>query len=415
MEQAEGSGPSADLIELKRQYHENRRDIADVTVEDERARIHFSDDASPQMIESTSPDFVEEANQMVQTVRRGEELFVPISKLPVGDVNQYKQNLSLFDLPSKNPINHAINRANAEEIPVPDDINLRVAARAAVQLDLQNDDLQKAVMQYDGMIALIVSDLRKYENQFTQMMVNSYSTSRFIRHHSEVLTLLQSKFSELPPIGSMETYIDRIETDFTNIGQRFANQKERALNFWTGMASESGDGEANIKYWQNGKLNQEEVGTTGIDDGFPQILNQYAELYELAREPLADLAFCLDENAVDSPTDTSSVVEYLKSNNAQSLADSIEPDLRHGKSHSAVEFDKETGQVSVYDGRGRSRSLKRRYDAQEVFNSFYAISDLMKAIVLAFTTYNYTFMFQFFWSKDFRHHIAENATHGTFE
>jgi len=186
--------------------------------------------------------------------------------------------------------------------------------------------------------------------------------------------------------------------------------KKRKEIEWESLKSrDSGtpDGEIYFEFWEN-KSDDSEKGVIEGEIGIERIINQYAKLFELAREPLRDLAAALDDKDTVDLSNTADVLEFLNSNGQQSFTEPIEPQLRHGSSHASIKPDDSNGILEIYNNRGKSRKLVKKVNYKDAPSAYYHLSDAVAGLIFAFFRVNDRVILRYMSSEEFRHRMVEN-------
>jgi hypothetical protein len=102
------------------------------------------------------------------------------------------------------------------------------------------------------------------------------------------------------------------------------------------------------------------------------------------------------------------VLAFLDANDEQSIAESIEPQLRHGSSHESINCDDSEGILRIYDGRGKSRKKIKELDYREIPPAYYYLSDMVAALLFAINRVNDRVVLQYMDSGEFISRMSEN-------
>jgi hypothetical protein len=244
----------------------------------------------------------------------------------------------------------------------------------------------------------------KYKNK------SSYDETRFEDIYETAVELLEAEFLTNSPMSKYQQWENMRQTDLLSLSTKVLDMKKRKQIEWEALLDrkiETDEQTPYIRFWPN-HPGEESEGEIEAKHGIERILEQYAELFELVREPLGDLAVTLDGTRSVSQSDIADVLEFLQSNDEQSFAKFVEPQLRHGTSHASIELDDSREVVEIYDNRGHNRSVVETVNYEEIPVAYYRLSDLVAGLMFAITRVNDRVILRYVTSQEFRCRIAEN-------
>ena len=398
-------------------YYERHLPIVDADIDGQKGRIVFEDDKSKIEVTGEDQQFIDIIQNLVPTVRDGTEHLIDIRDMPAGSLQTYLENMQYFTSNEEDPIRAATIKINRGELSPPSDFDETEALQASVELNFSNDELRKLIENYSEISAVKQSDANKMNQPFRKYRDNaSYNEERFEEVYEMTVDLLKEVYLNGSPLNCYKEWHETCETDLLNLSQKILDLKDRKQVEWNSLKSRdwnTTEGNASIRFWEN-KADSIEIGEVEAKIGIERIIEQYSKLFELAREPLRDLAAALDESGTVDLTNMTEVLRFLASNDKQSFTESIEPQLRHGSAHASIETDDSNGVLRIYHGRGKNQTLAKKMDYVEVPPAYYDLSDMVASLLFAMTRVNDRVTLRYMSSQEFRSRMVENIPPGEF-
>jgi len=404
-------GSSPEYRRYAELHYERKLPIVDASIEGSEGTIVFSENGTEIEVEGEDPEFLRTIQNLVPTVRDGVKQLIDVRDTPARNVGTYIRNWEFFLTNEQNPIQKAAVRINQGKTSVPSEFDAREAIKASIEGPTDNKNLQKIVENYSEVLAVKQSDANRMNQPFRKYKDNaSYDQERFQEVFETAVEIFQEAFLKGPPLDCYEEWVETRETDLLNFSNKVLSLKKRKKVEWDSLKARKegvADEDAYIQFWEN-KSENTEMGKIEGEIGIERILEQYSELFELAREPLRDLAATLDDAGSVNLSDTSDVLEFLDSNDRQSFTQNIKSQLRHGSSHASIETDDSSGILKIFNNRGQSREVVETVEYEEIPSAYYHLSDVVAGLLFAITRVNDRIMLRYMTSEAFRFRIAEN-------
>lgn len=390
--------------QLKTLYHEENLNITELNIEinqsgeepEEYGEVVFEDeDGDKTKITGTEHDFVIALFSIKNTVRQGEKKLIDLAETPVGDTEGYYDNIEHFvprrGDPDRSNIEIGMEQLQEEGADVPK-LSIIDGLDAAVELDLENDNLIKIVRNYHKVLALQYLELRDSKEQLDDVKKKlPQNQARFENYFELTEEILSDGYLRGDAFSDYRDYRDVTISDIEFIVSRMRDVMVKTSEEWRAF---SGGG-----------------GTIENELAFPRILEEYHQCFELLRDPLRDLAATIQHSGETGDvelSDTVDVIRFLKRQGYSNLVGTVELDLRRGPAHMSHEIDDDDGVVRIYNSRGRSRSVKNEIGFGDLVDKQKKIRDLLTGIALAFHQTEQVLEFRFLQSPDFAFRIVEN-------
>jgi len=397
--------PSEEYVELKRLVHEEELPVERVerrwSKEDgDWAKVEFKDEGNT-VIESSEEDFVFAATQLNTVVREGEEMFVDLTSRPVGGTDGFYSNIEHFTPEDREYLNGDKSRLEvglealqSEEEEEPEEIGLIEALDASIDKDTENEELLKVIEHYDAALALQWTHVRDaYEAMENTKEDIAEDIDRFEVFLDDAFDILRKGFLETSPINGYRKYRDITITDSIFLLNKMGEVRNKTHQEWKSLA---GEGDGSI----DGEI------------AMPRVLDEYARHYELAKDPLRDLAATVDyEDGFENVdlSDSRDVIRFLKRNNHQNLVGTVVPQLRNGPSHMSININEDDGIVEIFNQRGRNREIEKKISFDDLVEKQKKMRDLSSAIIIATAVTEQLVIFRYLDSPDFIYRIIENT------
>ncbi|GAB7009514.1 hypothetical protein [Halorubrum trueperi] len=390
--------------QLKTLYHEEDLDVVEINIEidqsgeetEEYGEVVLEDeDGNETEITGSDHDFVVALFSIKSTVREGEKELIDLAETPVGDTEGYYENVEQFvpqgaDI-DKSKVEIGMELLQEEGVGVPK-LSIVDGLDAAVNLELEDNNLIKIVQNYHKVLALQFLELRDSKEQFDEIKEKlPQNQARFENFFQLAEEILSEGYLRSDAFSDHRDYRDVTISDVEFIVSRMRDVMLKTNEEWRAF---SGGG-----------------GTIDSDLAFPRILEEYHQCFELLRDPLRDLAATIQHskgaNSVDL-NDTVEVIRFLKRQGYSNLVGTIELDLRRGPAHMSHDIDADDGLIRIYDSRGRNRNVKNEITFGDLVDKQKKMRDLLIGIVLAFHQMEQVLEFRFLESPDFAFRIVEN-------
>ena len=390
---------SKEYRHLKKLYHEQKLKVKNVEIQHSKreepehwGKVVFEDDEKEEIeLEGTSEDFVFELWSLKSTVREGEERIVDISATPAKNPEGYYDNIEHFVSKDKSAVEKGFEELQQEAGKQPEEIDLLEALDASIALEMDNEELVTVVTSYHQVVASHLIEMKRVQEEFDNYKESiPYDSDRFENYLNEAGAILRDAYVNTTPIIGYQSYRETMISDTPFLLERMSEIREKTHREWRA-------------------LSQKEGGSIEGRIAMPRILEDYARYYELARDPLRDLAATIDDaNAVELD-DTSDVVRFLKRQGHQNLMETIIPELRHGSSHMSIEVDDDNGLINIYDRRGRGRSIEEQINFKQLLSKYKKFRDLVDGLIFAFVLNEEVIIWRYLNSNEFRFRVVENT------
>lgn len=408
-------GSSPEYQKFAELYYERNRPIVNAYIRQSEGVpegvVVFDDEDWLYPVVGKRQDFLNTVQNLVPTVRDGVKQLIDVRDTAASDPDTYLRNLEFFHTEDDDAILTATRKINQGEISPPSEFDSKNAVEASIRLDFSNEDLRKLIKNYTALLAVMQSDANRMNPPYRNYREEaSYDEERFDEVYETAVELLQEEYLNGPPLACYRDWEEIRKTDLLNFSSRLLKLKTRKEIEWENLKSREKStkpGDAYFRFWQN-KTENIKMGKIEGEYGIERILEQYAELFELAREPLQDIAAALDGSGSVDLSDTADVLRFLDSNNQQSFTELIEPQLRHGSSHASIEADDSTATLKIYDGRGQNRKVVKSIDYQDAPFAYYRLSDMVAGLLFAITRVDDRVVLRYLSSPEFRLRMVEN-------
>lgn len=408
------------LARYKSLHHNKGYSIVSKYEDGSEATVVLRGEDSEVKITDNSAEFVDAVDNIVESIRKGEKSLIDLESTPARRKDVFLTNKRWFETASENPAENAIERINQGDAHPPEDIDFEKGLEASLNLDMQDEDLQKIVRNYPEALGIRLSNKHKHSiliNKFKNN--NAYNLDEFDSWLRDTLSILNNAHSKK---SSLETYksVSEQRTDFEFLSRLWLDEKETNVQFWNAIRRSlpvDEDPESIVRYRELERADgthSDETATIPVKTAIKRILKQYASLYELSKEPLHDIAVALNVPTSVNTDNHGEILNFLDNNGEQNFTYPIVRELRNGPSHSSVEIDEDEQVVRIYNNRRKNRTVQRRVIFEEIPNYYYAISDMLLALVNGIIQHHERIQFEYLNSEDFQSRIMENAKKGTF-
>lgn len=402
---------SEEFQKYKTLYYEDNLPVVDVSYNSEQTIITFKDGDSKIRVSGTSKDFADLPFQLVPTVRNGVEQLIEVNETAVDSAVEYYENMDLFSPESDEPIDEAAKRLREGKTEIPEQLDWREALSATVQKEIDNPELQKVIRNYHETLAVVRSDKYKRDSVYAKIRRDKpYDTETFYKYYTQSITILEKHYLSLSEFEAYKKFVENCETDIEYFSSNLLEVQKMEDIEWSGLSNREPNKEDGVivfqeKQRQDGRHSKEK-GEVELEIGIRKILDQYADLFEIAREPLRDIAITLDKKNRDL-SHTTPVLRFLKSNKAQTFPQAVEPEMRHGSAHNQIKLNDKEKEVEFFDGRGKGRNLITRIDYKEIPQHYYELYDMIIALLISFSKVWHYVCYQYLGSKEFQFRVLE--------
>ncbi|WP_207587132.1 hypothetical protein [Halomontanus rarus] len=394
---------SEEFKELKKLYHENRYDILEIEMslsneEEDEGRIVFDGEDEEIELTGSSTDFIMALFDMKSSHSDGDKQFIDVSATPAGNPEGYYDLVEYFlDPPNENRREDAFERVQNGEDSLPDGINLEEALEAALSGYMKNPELKAVVENYHEVVAARLIYMRNVDVAIKQYTRNAANSAELFEQYVDLAgNILRDAYLLESPGKGYESFRERCITD-----------TEFHLNKLRDIRDRHQEEMSNVEVDDDGRLD----GFTAI----PYILDQYARFYELVRDPLRDLAVCLEGAKVAELSDTAEVLELLNRTGHTDLAEVVLPELRNGAFHLSYELDESEGVVRIFTGRDKNRSVKAEYGFEELLDEYRFVQDAVPGIIFSYVIVHEVLTVRYLESPDFMFQVIEEADPSYFD
>jgi hypothetical protein len=149
------------------------------------------------------------------------------------------------------------------------------------------------------------------------------------------------------------------------------------------------------------------IGGLEPEMGLRKIAKEYTSILESIKPLLKDLLVAIGPS-IDRSEITSlyNIKEELSKSNYSFLNYAIEPQLRHGASHSSIQINESDNKVVIYNQNETDPSIEKEMSYDEVVNTFNQLEDLAAALLHIFIYAEYKIIRRFLDSEEFKYHCA---------
>jgi len=141
--------------------------------------------------------------------------------------------------------------------------------------------------------------------------------------------------------------------------------------------------------------------------GLRKIAKEYTSILESIKSLIKDLIMAIDPSLDRSEiTSLYNIKEALSGSDYSFLKYAIEPQLRHGASHSSIQINESDNKVVIYDQNEADPSIEKEMSYDEVVNTFNQLEDLAAALLHVFIHAEYKIIRRFLDSEEFKYHCS---------
>lgn len=409
------------LQRYKTLHHEEGAKIIERSSTDSKAEVVLDHNGTKVEIEGDSDRFINAVNNIGESVRDGERIFVDLEGTAAGDIGTYQDTMELFETDLDNPIEKTTQRINEGKLHPPEDIDFKSGIRAVLRGDVSEKNLQQIVQHYQESLAIRRSNFLKQKNLVKDFRRNvAYNPDKFDGFYLDTNRILAESM-ETKSVTEAVEFILGFRTDGDFMTERWLDQKKLKQQEWDSIRSsppDVSDSDTLVRLRDKKRRDgshSNETAKLPAKIAIPRILRQYADLFELSREPLQDMTAALKPHASFDLSDHSTVIEFLDGNQKQSFTEPIVPDLRHGPSHASVELDDERDVVRVYNSRQKDSGTSTEVSYAEVPQYYYAMVDLLGALAHGILLTEQRILLSYLRSDEFKCAVAENTGPSDFQ
>jgi hypothetical protein len=393
--------PNADLTPHKRFKHLHLGkdyDVVDLHIDDDCGECTFKTEDGEVEVRSSNQEFLDLLSTMVEIKKEGEYKYVDVENHPVDSKQLFSENLKLFEASDDHPMSEAVE--------LPEGFDLIEGVECIIESDFDNEYAKYIVNNYHVAIAISKSQehsISKLTNQYKENANNTIRYKSYVRVISKILNI---RYMSIDPDSGLKRWRQSCKNDLLysreQVSSDFSYHRESARS----MAKEdiSTDGPV-VKL-----LNVEDKSSIGglePEMGLRKIAKEYTSILESIKPLLKDLLVAIGPS-IDRSEITSlyNIKEELSKSNYSFLNYAIEPQLRHGASHSSIQINESDNKVVIYDQNETDPSIEKEMSYDEVVNTFNQLEDLAAALLHIFIYAEYKIIRRFLDSEEFKYHCA---------
>jgi len=409
------------LARYKKLHHNEGYSIVRKSEEESNATVVLRKDGNEVEITSSSREFVDAVQNIAQSVRAGNRVLIDLEDAPCKDTSTFLTTQEYFETESEDPAKDAIDRINQGDVSPPTDIDFEEGLEASLKPDIHDENLQKIVRNYVESLGILLSNINKHTQQVEKFRHNNvYNIQKFDSWFSDTLSILHNSISEKTHTEAFKSVCEQ-RTDIKFISRLWVDEKQANSQFWEAVLRsppDDVDSDAVVRYRQLERADDTHSDSSAkmpANAAIGSLLDQYASLYELSKDPLHDIAVALGVSNSVNTDSHGEILDFLSENSDQDFTYPIVRQLRHGPSHMSVELNEDEHIVQVYNNKRKNRIVQRKVTFEEVPRYYYSMSDMLLALVNGFIQHSVQVQFAYLQSEEFQYQIMENAKEGVFE
>jgi len=225
------------LQRYKALHHEKGAKIIERTSTDSKAEVVLDDNGTEVEIEGDSDRFINAVNNIGESVRDGERIFVDLEATAAGDIDTYRDTMELFETDLENPIEKTTQRINEGKLHPPEDIDFKSGIQAVLRKDVSEKNLQQIVQHYQESLAILRSNFLKHKNLVEDFRLNvAYNPDKFDRFYLDTNRILAESM-ETKSVTEAVNFILAFRTDGDFMTERWLDHKKLKQQEWESIRS----------------------------------------------------------------------------------------------------------------------------------------------------------------------------------
>ncbi|MDP2667043.1 MAG: hypothetical protein Q8P05_06100 [Candidatus Diapherotrites archaeon] len=392
---------SADFVKAKKLYYVEKWAVTEVNIKFENvdgnqsisATMIFEKGGKTETIVSGEPDFVDMAFNFKTLYRDGETKIIDLSSTPIKNVANLYKNVEFFKDLSKDKVRELIGEIQSGKFLFPSGFNLRSTILDVLAKRFDNEHVKFLLANYNASLALQLAGMPLWYSSYQKMKNAANDKGRFENFERIFSRVFRETLGEMPVIKAFLAKETKYKADrnllLKNLGTEFSRHKERWDTYYKTTGGQM-DGNAAVLHF----------------------LDDYANLFEIIKPSLQDMVSIVkeknNENNISLESDNQ-IAAYLKQKGFSDLVDPIDPILRNGRSHYALE-QIEKGKLHIYNTKFKDRKLLKIYDIQDVIDKYMEFCDFARALVITDVLNDELLLLKALDSPDFKFFVIENKT-----
>lgn len=401
--------PNTDLPPYKKFKHlylGKGYDIVDINIDDGRGDCTFKTEDDEVEVSGSSQGFLELLSSMVKIKEEGEYKYVDVENYPAGNKQSFSENLELFEASDNNPVEKAVKRINNGSVEPPEGFDLIEGVYCSIDRDFRNKNLEYIINNYYVAIAIANSQTHNISKLTNKYQENANNTFRYNRYVRVVSKIFYSRYMDIAPDTGMKRWRHYCKNDLLHSGEQLSSNishhRERARRIAKKNISTDGP-IIELLSLEDGSS----IGGLDPEMGMREMADEYASLSEAIKPLLKDLLVSMNTEIDRSEiTGLHNIKQVLSESDFSFLGWSIEPQLRHGPSHSNIQIDEIERKVKIYDRDDSDPGIEKELSYGEVVNILNQIEDLAAALLHVFIHAEHKTTKRFLDSEEFKYHCS---------
>jgi hypothetical protein len=381
-------------------------EVVDLNIDDSRGNCVFKTEDGDVEVSGSNQEFLDILSTMVKIKEEGQYKYVDPGNYPIGDKESFSENLKLFETPHDNPVERAVKRINKGSVELPEGFNLLESVECVIECEFNNKYVDYIVN--NPYVAIAISNSCTYKiHQFTEQYKDKAKNKiRYSSYARIISKIFHSRYMSIAPDLGLKRWRDYCENDLLHSGEQVSSNikhhRERARR----IAKEDISIDGPIIELQSLE-DESRIGGLEPEMGMREIADEYASLSETIKPLLKDLLVSIDPDRDRNELKSLyTIKEKLSESNYSFLSWAIEPQLRHGPSHSNIKIDEDEGKVLIYDRDDSNPGIEKQMSYEEVVNTFNQLKDLTAALLHTFIHAKYKITTRFLNSEEFKYHCS---------
>ncbi|WP_338756372.1 hypothetical protein V9T20_11700 (plasmid) [Halobacterium salinarum] len=402
--------PNADLPphkQFKHLYLGENYDVVDLDIDDGSGDCTFKTGDGEVEVSGSNQDFLDQLSSMVKIKEGGEYKYVDVEDYPVGSKQSFSENLELFETSDDDdPVQEAVERINNGSVELPEEFDLIEGVECIIESDFDNEYADYIVNNCYLSVAILKSyehGISKLTNQYQEKANNTIRYGGYIRKISEAL---DSRYISTDPDSGLKRWRQYCKNDLLHFGEQVISNiiyhRESARRMAKGDISTDGPIIKLVSV-----ESESSIGGLEPEIGLREIAQEYTSILESIKPLLKDLLVTIEPGINRSEIKSLyNIKEGISKSDYSFLKSAIEPQLRHGDSHSNIQINEDENKVVIYDRDDSNPSIKKEISYDTVVNTINQIEDLAAALLHTFSYAEYKIIRRFLESEEFKHHCS---------
>lgn len=407
------SEPNANLPPYKRfkyLYLGEDYDVVDLNIDEDCGECTFKTEDGEAEVRGNNQQFLDLLSSMVKIKKEGEYKYVDIEDYPVDSKQLFSENLKLFEASDDHPVQEAVQRINNGSVELPEGFDLIEGVECIIESDFDNAYANYIINNYHVAVAISKSQEDNISKLTSQYEKNANNTIRYKSYVRTISKILYLRYMSIAPDAGLKHWRQSCKNDLLHSGEQVSSDFSYNRESARSMAKDDISTDGPIVKLLSVK-DKSSFGGLEAEMGLRKIAKEYSSILESVKPLLKDLLMAIDPSIDRSEiTGLYNIKEALSDSDYSFFRYAIEPQLRHGASHSSIQINEDAHKVVIYDQNEADPSIEKEMSYDEVVNTFNQLEDLAAALLHVFIHAEYKIIRRFLDSEEFTYYCSLHYT-----